>query len=127
MKKIMEGKKYLGPIKKVSEILLPKDNANIPRANKISPISKSFKFFLNRFIKNIVSIPKKLINSKKREGKSDLREIFGMRKGNGFEKKYTVFAFIISSISALWLSQFGNKNNENSNNQKIKNNSLRSN
>ena len=94
MKKIMDGKKYLGPIKKVSETLLPKDNANIPKANKIRPISKSFNFFLNRFIKNIVIIPKKLINSISREGKSDLRIIFGTKKDTGLENKKTIFSWL---------------------------------
>ena len=56
MKKIIEGKKYLGPIKKVSEILLPKDSTNIPKANKISPKSKSCKCFLNKLTKNIYKI-----------------------------------------------------------------------
>ena len=68
---------------------------------KISPKSKSCKCFLNKLIKNIVIIPKKLTNSTKREGKSDLREIFGVKNVKGLAKKNKIFSFKINSMSAL--------------------------
>ena len=87
----------------------------------------SFTFFLRTLIKKNVIIPKKLINSTILEGKSDFREIVGIKKFIGSDKKIKIFSFKLKSRSALSLLQLGNIKIEEINIQKIKKVNFKSN